>query len=126
MKVDMVKPLKRRQPHMPRSTFISKSQARKKARADSMLVDQSIKESEAMMRVSEMLARSENAVMNALCLTTAPSRQGRMREYGSKLSSGRRRPGTSAKCDGQWVRCQCGATRNVSHLSHYRIRRVAS
>ena len=44
MKVDMVKPLKRRQPHMPRSTFISKSQAKKKAKADSMLVDQSIKE----------------------------------------------------------------------------------
>ena len=43
MKVGMVKLLKRRKPHMPRSTFISKSQARKKAEADSMLVDQSIK-----------------------------------------------------------------------------------
>ena len=31
MKVDMVKPLKRRKHHMPRSTFISKSQAKKKA-----------------------------------------------------------------------------------------------
>ena len=51
MKVDMVKPLKRRQPHFPRSTFISKSQAKKKAKADSMLLDQSIKENEAMMQV---------------------------------------------------------------------------
>ena len=75
MKVDMVNPLKRRKPHMPRSTFISKSQAKKKAKADSMLVDQSIKENEAMMQVSEMLARSENPVMNALCLTTAPCRE---------------------------------------------------
>ena len=125
MKVDMVNPLKRRKPHMPRSTFISKPQARKKAKADSMLVDQSIKENEGMMQVSPMLARSENAVMNAPCLTSAPL-QGRKREYGSRLASRRRRLGTNAKCDGQWVRCECGATRNVSHLSHYRIRRVAS
>ena len=75
MKVDMVKPLKRRKPHMPRSTFISKSQAKKKAKADSMLVDQSMKENDAMMQVPEMLATSENAVMNALCLTTAPCRE---------------------------------------------------
>ena len=40
-----------------------------------MLVDQPIKENEAMMQVSEMLARSGNAVMNALCLTTAPGRE---------------------------------------------------
>ena len=75
MKVDMVKPLMRRKPHMPQSTFISKSQAKKKAKADSMLVDQSIKENEAMMLVSEMLAKSENAVMNAPCLTAAPCRE---------------------------------------------------
>ena len=42
--------------------------------------------------------------------------QGRKREYGTRLASRRRRLGTSAKCDGQWVRCECGATRNVSHL----------
>ena len=70
MKVDMVNPLKRRKPHM-QSTFISKSKAKKKAKADSILVDQSIKENEAMMQVSAMLARSENAVINVLYLTTA-------------------------------------------------------
>ena len=75
MKVDIVKPLKIRKPHMPRSTFITKSQAQKEAKADSMLVDQSIKANETMMQVSEILARSENAVMNALCLTTAPCRE---------------------------------------------------
>ena len=72
MNVDMVKPSKRTKPHMLRGTFIPKSHRTKKATADSVLLDQSIKENEAMMQLSEMLARNENAVVNALCLTTAP------------------------------------------------------
>ena len=72
MNVDMVNPSKRTKSHMPRSTLIWKLQANKKATADSVLLDQSIKDNEAMMQLSEMLARNENVVVDAMCLTTVP------------------------------------------------------
>ena len=39
------------------------------------------------------------------------------------VSSRRRRLGTSAECDGQWVWCERGTARNVPH---HRIRKVTS
>ena len=51
MKVDMVVPSKSTKPHMPRGTFISKSPEKQKAKADNVQLDQSIKGSDAMMRL---------------------------------------------------------------------------
>ena len=111
MKVEMVKPSKRTKPHMPRNTFISKSQAKKKAKADSVLLDLSIEENEAMMQVSEMLAR--NAVVNALRLT-APCR-----EDSVNMGQGWRREEEGLVRVRRAMDNGCGVT-------HYRFRKVAS
>ena len=63
--------------------------AKKKAKADNLILDDTMKENQTMMNLSTM-------AKNVLCPL-----QGRKCQYGPRLTSRRTRLGTSAECDGQ-------------------------
>ena len=88
---------------MPRVIFMMRSQVAQEAVVCSMVLDQTIVDNQAKMRLSEIMAKIGYAAVAALFLLTALCR--RNGEHGSRLASGREKMGTSSLCHGQWVWC---------------------